>query len=88
MKWLYISYIFRPNKIFLVFLAVISREKEPCHLLNPINTIAEIFLGKTAINILAIKLEKLLAPFKAALLQLCLIPSYSAGYLISFYCAN
>jgi hypothetical protein len=64
MKWLHTSYIFRPNKIFLLFLAVISREKSPCYLLNQINTIAEVFLEnktkqnktKQPISLLAIEL--------------------------------
>jgi hypothetical protein len=33
---------------FLSFLAVISREKESCHLLNPVITVAEIILGKNS----------------------------------------
>jgi hypothetical protein len=49
MKWLHESYKFRPNKIF-IFLAVISREKARCHLLNPMITIAEIFLGKKQLS--------------------------------------
>jgi hypothetical protein len=67
--------------MFLSFLALISREKAFCSLLNPINTIAEIFLGKKkAISLFTIELEKLLAPLRAAfadkqilagLLQLC-----------------
>jgi hypothetical protein len=65
----------------LLFLAIISRgkkkKKKPCHLLNPINTIAKNFPGKK--SLLAIEIEKLLAPFKAAFFHLCLTPSYSAG---------
>ena len=47
MRWLHTSYIFRPNKLFLSFPAVISREA-PCPLLNQINTITEIVLGETS----------------------------------------
>jgi hypothetical protein len=72
----------------LLFLAIISREKAPCPLLNPIITVAEIFLGETTISLLALELEKFLVPLKAAFLQVCLTPSYSAGYLNSFCCAN
>jgi hypothetical protein len=46
MKRLYESYKFRPIKEILPFLAIISREKAFCHLLNPVITTAEIFLGK------------------------------------------
>ena len=35
---------------FLRFLDIISREKALCHLLNPIITIAEIFLGKKQLS--------------------------------------
>jgi hypothetical protein len=46
MKWLHESYKFRPIKEFLFSLAIISREKGLCHVLNPIITSVEIFLGK------------------------------------------
>ena len=49
-KWLQESYKFRPIKEFLLFLAIISRGKLLCHLLNPMITIAEIFLGKKQLS--------------------------------------
>jgi hypothetical protein len=50
MKQLHKSYQFRPIKEFLLFLAKILREKSLCHLLKPIITIAEIFLGKKQLS--------------------------------------
>ena len=66
MKWLHTSYIFRPNKIFLFSLAVISREKITCHLLNPIITIAEIFLGKKHPSLYLHRTREAAGPLKAA----------------------
>ena len=51
---------FKPNKI-LNFSSCNFKRGAPCHLLNPIITVTEIFLGETAIE-----LEKLLVPLRAA----------------------
>ena len=78
MKWLHESYKFRPIKEFLLFLAIISREKALFHLLNQIITIAEIFLGKNSYQLICLTTKKLLAPFKSSFsagpLLLCLTP--------------
>jgi hypothetical protein len=55
MKWLHESYKFRAIKKFLLFLAIISKEKELYHLLNPIITIAETFLGKNNYHLICLR---------------------------------
>jgi hypothetical protein len=62
----------------LLFITVISREKTPCHLLNQIHTIAEIFLGKTTISLLAIELEQLLAPLREVFADNQLLAGFSS----------
>jgi hypothetical protein len=49
-KWLNKPYKFRPIKEFLLFLAIISRGKPLCHLLNPIITTVENFIGKKQLS--------------------------------------
>jgi hypothetical protein len=44
------------------FLGIISREKALCHLLNPIITIAEIFLGKDNYPLICLRTKKQLTP--------------------------
>jgi hypothetical protein len=58
-------YLFRPNKI-LTFSSCNIKGGAPCHLLSPIITIIEIFLGKIAISSLTIEAKKPLAPLRAA----------------------
>jgi hypothetical protein len=53
-------YLFKPDKI-LNFSSCNFMRGAPCHLLNPIITVTEIFVGETAIE-----LEKLLAPLRVA----------------------
>ena len=57
--------LFNPNKI-LNFSSFNFKRGAPCHLMNPIITSTEIFVGKTAICSLTIELEKLLVPLRAA----------------------
>ena len=56
---------FKPNKI-LNFSSCNFKRGAPCHLMNPIITSTEIFVGKTAISSLTIELEKLLVPIRTA----------------------
>jgi hypothetical protein len=58
-------YLFKQDKI-LNFLSCNFKRGAPCHLLNPVITSTEIFVGKTAICSLTIELEKLLAGLRAA----------------------
>ena len=58
-------YLFKPEKI-LNFSSCNFKRGAPCHLLNPIITVTEIILGKTAISSLTIEAKKLLAPLRAA----------------------
>jgi hypothetical protein len=73
MKWLHESYNFRPKNFYFIlfyfilfYFAIISREKALCHLLNPIITLAEIFLGKNYHQLICLRTTKLLTPFKSS----------------------
>ena len=57
--------LFKPNKI-LNFYSCSFKRGAPCHLMHPIITSTEIFVGKTAICSLTIELEKLLVPLRVA----------------------
>ena len=56
--------LFKPNKI-LNFSSCNFKRGAPCHLMNPIIVVTEIFVGKTVISSLIIELEKLLVPLRA-----------------------
>jgi len=74
----------KPNKIFVSFLAIISREKAPYYLLNPIITIRD-FSRRNNCQLLYHRTWEAAGPFKssmagnqplAGLLQLWLTPNY------------
>jgi hypothetical protein len=58
-------FLFKPNKI-LNFSSCNFKRGATCHLMNPIITSTEIFLGKAAISSLTIELEELLVLLRAA----------------------
>jgi hypothetical protein len=59
-------------------------KKALCHLLNPIITIAENFLGKNNYQLFCIRTKKLQTPFSlAGAILLCETPGYSAGQIKS-----
>jgi hypothetical protein len=58
-------YLFKSDKI-LNFPSCNFKKGTLCHLLNPVITVTEIFVGSTAISSLNIHLEKLLVPLRAA----------------------
>ena len=55
---------FKPNKI-LNFSSCNFKRGAPCHLMNPIITSTETFVGKIVNSSLTIELEKLLVPLRA-----------------------